>query len=207
MPSSPDILQKLLTRFVSMVCSKALESIILSLPDCWDSCNPSKISSIIWLLYYDKLPLHFSHNKCFWLLQQHYGQVQTHRIPELDYVISSSVYLSTPTQNEAMHTMSVHYYTTNHRRVPSMAFKHFSHIYTPQTNTYQDIAKLWTDPSIIKRSLNATSFLSQLQPIELDQENSKRLNGIIFQFQGDFPLTWDAICRDIWVTRLNWQQI
>ena len=36
------------------------------LPDQWDSCNASKISSTLWLLYYDQLYLHLLDNKRFW---------------------------------------------------------------------------------------------------------------------------------------------
>ena len=35
--------------------------------DHWGSCNPSKISWTIWLPYGDRLYLHLSHNKYFWL--------------------------------------------------------------------------------------------------------------------------------------------
>ena len=73
--------------------------------NCWGSCNPSKISWVIWLLYWDQLHLHLSHNS-FGLLLQYYGPVQTHKVPKLDYVACSSIQLSYHIQSEAVHNMS-----------------------------------------------------------------------------------------------------
>ena len=55
--SSPDL--------VTMVCSMALEIILLILPDDQGSCHPSEISSIIRLLYFDQLQLHFCRTNAF----------------------------------------------------------------------------------------------------------------------------------------------
>ena len=47
----------------------------LILPDHQGSCNLSKISRIIYLLYCDQQHFHLSHIKCFWLLPWCYSSV------------------------------------------------------------------------------------------------------------------------------------
>ena len=44
-----------------------------------DSCNSSELFWSIWLLYSDQVRLYLSRNKCFWLLPQCYGPVQTRK--------------------------------------------------------------------------------------------------------------------------------
>ena len=62
-PCSPDTLQVLLTGFACMAQSTTLESTLLDIPD-WliieVLATETKLFSTIWLLYSDKLHLHFS---------------------------------------------------------------------------------------------------------------------------------------------------
>ena len=72
MPSSPDTLLVLLTRFASMAWSTALESSFMSiLPD---SCNLGKVYWTIKSMYCDQLRIHLLNNKCFWLLPWCHGR-------------------------------------------------------------------------------------------------------------------------------------
>ena len=72
-PSSPDTLRTLHARYTFI----SSESFFQTLCDHWGSCNPSEISSTIWLLYCDQLRHHILHNKCFLLLPQHHGLIRT----------------------------------------------------------------------------------------------------------------------------------
>ena len=108
MPSSPDTLWQLLTRFAFTAWSKALESMVLGLLNHWGSYNLNGISWTICLLYCHQLCLHLWYNKYFWLLLWCYDSVWTHQeFPNSDYVAHSFVWFSNHTWSEAKH-MTMH---------------------------------------------------------------------------------------------------
>ena len=109
----------------------------LTLPDCRGSCNPSKISLTIWLLYCDQICLHLTHNKWFWVLPQHYDPVWTHKaqVPESDYVALSFVWLSKPLE----------WYNTQHVSTPTtMTLSTIGWYMCHKLTCHQNIAKLST---------------------------------------------------------------
>ena len=85
-PSSLDTLQVLLTEFASKTSSTASESSVfwptwsyLILLDCRVFYNPYETSLTLYLLFSVQMRLHFSNNKCIWLLLWSYDPVQTHK--------------------------------------------------------------------------------------------------------------------------------
>ena len=103
----------LLTRFIPIVWSTTSESTLLGLAELdWSSrfSQQSKMSCTFWLLYCDRLHLHLSQNKCFWLLWSRYGPVWTRKaeVPESDNMAHSSLWLLNHKRSEAMQNMSAH---------------------------------------------------------------------------------------------------
>ena len=114
MLSSLDSLQVQLSSISNsyMAWSTILESMVLDLPNHGNSCNPSKISSTKWSLYYDQLCFHLLHNKYFWLLLWNYGPVWTYKA----HSHLCSIQIPHKVKKWIMHLHTNYHDTTSHSR-------------------------------------------------------------------------------------------
>ena len=149
MPSSPDTLRELLTKFSSMITASESTVLDLTLLDGRGSCNPSEISSTIWLLLCNQVRLYLSYNKYFLVA---YGLLRTRTFIYAGFTShrkwSNAQCVSTPTTTIIPATTGTNY-----------CLDFFGHVIYPlQSNTYQNIPKLLTHPSWINISIFFIQF-------------------------------------------------